>query len=171
MRSFLHALGISVALFVAAPAQAQFANRGIGLSVGYMNFNGTDGLGGTGFLGFDASLYIENGFEVVSLTKLAFPFDPVSGKRVIGLAPSLGVRYLFMEDTVRPYVGADLSYLHVFKPRASSSFIGLGPNAGVEFFVSDSISLGARAQFNVYLSLEEQVQTSLIASAGSSVYF
>lgn len=166
MRSFLPALGISVALFVGAPAQAQFDDRGIGLSVGYMNV----GSSGIGFLGFDASLYIESGFEVVSLTKLLFQRESLSGTRVVGLAPSLGVRYLFMEDTVRPYVGADLSYLHVFQPQAPS-FFGLGPNAGLEFFVSDSVSLGARAQFNVYLSLEESVRTSLIASAGSSVYF
>jgi outer membrane protein len=171
MRSLLHALGLAVALFVAAPAHAQFENRSIGLSAGYMSFNDTASLGSTAFLGFDASHYIESGFELVSLTKLAFPLDPVSGKRVIGLAPSLGIRYLFMEESIRPYVGADLSYLHVFKPQAGLGFVGVGPNAGVELFVSDSISLGARAQFNAYLSLEERVQTSLIVSGGSSVYF
>ncbi|HYO56250.1 hypothetical protein [Archangium sp.] len=171
MRSFFPALGISVALFVATPAHAQFANRSLGLSAGYMNFNNTASLHSTVFLGFDASLYIENGFEVVSLTKIAFPFDPISERRVVGLAPSLGVRYLFMEESIRPYIGADLSYLHVFKPQGDSNFFGIGPNAGVEFFVSDSISLGARAQFNTYLSLTERVQTSLILSAGSSVYF
>lgn len=171
MRSLFLALGIAAALLVATPAQAQFANRSIGLSLGYMNFNGTASLSSTGFIGFDASLYIESGFEVVSLTKLAFPMDPISGRRVIGLAPSLGIRYLFIEDTFRPYVGADLSYLHIFKPQANSSYFGLGPNAGLEYFVSDSISLGARVQFNFYLSLEERLQTSLIGSLGSSVYF
>lgn len=171
MRSFLLALGISVALFAAAPAHAQFANRSLGLSVGYMNFNNTASLNSTVFLGFDASLYIENGFEVVSLTKIGFPEDPISGQRVVGLAPSLGIRYLFLEESIRPYLGADLSYLHVFKPQGDSNFFGVGPNAGIELFVSDSISLGARAQFNAYLSLTERVQTSLIVSAGSSVYF
>ncbi|QRO00428.1 outer membrane beta-barrel protein [Archangium violaceum] len=171
MRSYLSALGIAVALFVAAPAHAQFANRSLGLSAGYMNFNGTASLNSTVFIGFDASLYIESGFEVVSLTKLAFPQDPISGKRVVGLAPSLGIRYLILEESIRPYVGADLSYLHVFKDQGESNFVGIGPNAGVEFFVTDSVSLGARAQFNAYLSLSERVQTSLILSAGTSVYF
>ncbi|HEX8437694.1 MAG TPA: hypothetical protein VF697_21480, partial [Archangium sp.] len=68
-------------------------------------------------------------------------------------------------------VGADLSYLHIFKPQGDSNFVGVGPNAGVDFFVSDSISIGARAQYNAYLSLEEAVQTSLILSAGTAVYF
>jgi outer membrane protein len=171
MRSYLHALGILAALLVAAPSYAQFANRSLGLSAGYMNFNGTASLNSTVFLGFDASLYIESGFEVVSLTKIAFPEDPISGKRVLGLAPSLGIRYLFIEESIRPYVGADLSYLHVFKDQGESNFVGIGPNAGIEFFVSDSISLGVRAQFNAYLSLSERVQTSLILSAGASVYF
>jgi outer membrane protein len=171
MRSFLYALGISVALFAAAPAHAQFANRSLGLSAGYMNFNGTASLNSTAFLGFDATLYIESGFEVVSLTKISFPKDPITGNRVVGLAPSLGIRYLFLEESIRPYVGADLSYLHVFKPQGDSNFVGVGPNAGVEFFVSDSISVGARAQYNAYVSLSEDVQTSLILSAGTAVYF
>lgn len=171
MRSLLLVLGLSAALLVAAPARAQFANRSLGLSVGYMNFNNTASLSSTVFVGFDASLYIEGGFEVVSLTKLAFPYDPISDRRVVGLAPSLGVRYLFLEESIRPYLGADLSYLHVFKPSGDSNYVGLGPNAGLEFFVTDSISLGARAQFNVYFALNERVQTSLIFSGGASVYF
>lgn len=171
MRSFLTALGLSVAFFVATPAHAQFANHSLGVSAGYMNFNNTASLNSTVFIGFDASLYIENGFEVVSLTKIAFPQDPISEHRVVGLAPSLGIRYLFLEEGIRPYIGADLSYLHVFKDQGEQNFVGLGPNAGIEFFVSDSVSLGARAQFNAYLSLTERVQTSLILSAGTAVYF
>lgn len=171
MRSFLFALGVAAALLVAAPAHAQFGNHSLGLSAGYMNFNGTASLNSSFFLGFDASLYVENGFEVVSLTKIAFPYDPISEKRVIGLAPSLGIRYLFMEESIRPYVGADLSYLHIFKDQGESDFVGLGPNAGIDFFVSDSVSLGVRAQFNAYFSLEDPVQTSLILSAGTAVYF
>jgi outer membrane protein len=171
MRSFCSALALLAALFLAAPAHAQFANRSLGLSAGYMNFNNTASLNSTVFLGFDASLYVEGGFEVVSLTKLAFPYDPISEKRVVGLAPSLGIRYLFLEEGIRPYIGADLSYLHIFKDSGEQNFFGVGPNVGLEFFVSDSISLGARAQFNAYLSLDEAVQTSLILSAGTSVYF
>jgi outer membrane protein len=42
---------------------------------------------------------------------------------------------------------------------------------GLDFFVSDSISLGVRAQYNFYLALNERVQTSLILSGGTAVYF
>ena len=171
MRSFLSVLALVAALCVAAPAHAQFANHGLGLSAGYMNFNNTASLSSTAFIGFDASLYIEAGFEVVSLTKLSFPKDPITGRRVVGFAPSVGVRYLLLEESIRPYIGADLSYLHVFKDSGESNFVGLGPNAGVEFFVSDSVSLGVRGQFNAYFSLNANVQTSLTAAATASVYF
>ena len=160
-----------MALFAATSAHAQFANRSLGLSAGYMSFNNTASLNSTVFLGFDASLYIENGFEVVSLTKIASPDGSHQRAAGGGPGPLVGIRYLFMEESFRPYLGADLSYLHIFKPQGDSDFFGVGPNAGLEFFVSDSISLGARAQFNVYLSLRERVQTSVILSAGSSVYF
>ena len=171
MRSFLAALVLLAALCVATPAHAQFANHSLGLSAGYINFNNTASLSSSAFVGLDASLYIEGGFEVVSLTKLSFPEDPITGLRVVGIAPSLGVRYLFLEESVRPYIGADLSYLHVFKDVGTSNFFGVGPNAGLDLFVSDSISVGARAQFNAYLALNERVQTSLILSVGTAVYF
>ena len=171
MRSFLSTLGLLAALLLATPSHAQFANHSLGLELGYLNFNNTESLGSTFFLGLDASLYIENGFEVVSLTKLMFPQDPIAGTRVLGLAPSLGVRYLFLEEAFRPYVGADLSYLHLFRDAGDSNFVGLGPNVGLEYFVSDSISIGARAQFNFYFSLNEATQTTLMLSACASVYF
>ncbi len=160
-----------MALLGAAPAHAQFDNRGLGLSLGYMSFNRTAGLDSGFFVGLDASLYIESGFELVSLTKVSFPLDPTTDKRVIGLAPSVGLRYLFLEESIRPYLGADISYLLVFKADTTPQYVGLGPNLGVDFFVSDSVSLGVRGQYNFYIALNEETQSSLILSAGAAAYF
>lgn len=171
MRQLLCLLGFAAALLGAAPAHAQFANRSLGLSGGFISFNRTAGLDSGAFVGLDASLYIESGFELVSLTKIAFPQDPATNKRVIGLAPSLGMRYLFAEESLRPYVGADLSYLLVFKESTTPQYVGLGPNLGVELFLTESVSLGARAQYNFYLALNEETQTSLILGGGLSAYF
>jgi|SRR5215217_599522 len=168
MRTLLCTLTITLALLGAAPAHAQFANRSLGLSLGYMDFNRTKGLDDAFFVGIDASLYIENGFEVVSLSKIAFP--KANDKRVVALAPSLGLRYLLLEESIRPYVGSDISYLVVFKD-STSNFVGIGPNVGVDFFTSDSVSLGVRAQYNFYIALNEKTQTSLTLSAGISAYF
>lgn len=171
MRTLLCALGLAVALLGAAPAHAQFANRSLGLSLGYMDFNRTAGLEGGFFLGFDASLYIESGFDLVSLTKLTFPKDPATGKRIVGLAPSVGIRYLFLEEQFRPYAGTDLSYLFVFRANNTGQYVGLGPNVGFDFFVADTVSLGLRAQYNFYIALNEETQTSLTLSAGAAAYF
>jgi outer membrane protein len=172
MRTLLCTFGFALTLLGAAPAHAQFANRSLGLSLGYMGFNRTNGLDDTFFLGIDASLYIESGFEVVSLSKIAFPKDTTDAeeRRVVGLAPSLGLRYLFSEESIRPYVGSDISYLIVFK-ESISNFVGIGPNVGIDFFVSDSVSLGLRGQYNFYLALNEKTQTSLTLSAGAAAYF
>lgn len=184
MRSFLTTLGLLAALLLATPSHAQFANHSLGLELGYLNFNNTESLGSTFFLGLDASFYIENGFEVVSLNKLMFPYDPITQTHVLGFAPSVGVRYLFLEEAFRPYVGVDLSYLHVFRgggdstdttdsttSATDSNYVGLGPNLGFEYFVADSISLGVRGQFNFYFSLNEAVQTTVMVSGLASVYF
>ncbi|AEI65905.1 outer membrane beta-barrel protein [Corallococcus macrosporus] len=172
MRTLLCTLGFTLALLAAGPAHAQFANRSLGLSLGYMDFNDTRGLDNSMFVGIDASLYIENGFEVVSLSKITFPRDTTDGneRRVVGLAPSIGIRYLLMEESIRPYVGSDLSYLIVFKNNVSN-FVGIGPNVGIDYFVSDSVSLGARAQYNFYIALNDETQRTLTVSLGAAAYF
>lgn len=171
MRTLFCALGLFLALLWAAPAHAQFDNRSLGLSFGYMDFNRTAGLEGGFFVGFDASLYIESGFDLVSLTKLTFPKDPATGKRVIGLAPSLGLRYLFMEESFRPFVGTDISYLLIFREASTGQYVGLGPNAGFEYFVGDSVSVGLRGQYNFYIALNEKTQSSLTFGATVAAYF
>ncbi len=171
MRTLLCALGLFVALFSASPAQAQFANRSLGLSLGYMDFMNTADLEGGMFVGLDASLYIESGFDLVSLTKISFPRDPISRKRVVGLAPSIGIRYLFLEETFRPYAGSDISYLFVFREGSTGQYVGIGPNAGFDYFVADTVSLGLRAQYNFYIALNEETKNSLTVSAGAAAYF
>lgn len=170
MRTCLCVLGLLAALF-AAPAHAQYANHGLGLSAGYMRFTEDAQLEPGLFVGLEASYYLDAGFELVSLSKIALPRDPVSGDRVVGIAPSAGLRYLFAEEGVRPYAGTDVSYLMVFKPASTLQYVGIGPNVGVDLFMSDSVSVGARAQYNFYLRLNEPLQTSLTFSLGAATYF
>jgi outer membrane protein len=167
MRLFLFIL----ALLVAPSAHAQYANHSLGLSAGYMRFAEDSQLEPGLFLGLEGSYYLDAGFELVSLTKLALPRDPVTGERVVGVAPSAGLRYLFAEENVRPYLGTDLSYLMVFKRAGMQQYMGVGPNVGVDLFVGDATSLGARAQYNFYVRLNEPLQTSLTFSLGAATYF
>jgi outer membrane protein len=171
MRTLLCALGLAAALLGASPAQAQFSNRSIGLSLGYMDFKRTAGLEGGFFVGFDGSYYIENGFDLVTLTKLSFPRDPGNGRRIVAVAPSVGIRYLFMEESFRPYAGTDISYLLVFRGGTTGQYVGLGPNLGFDLFITDSVSLGLRGQYNFYIALNEKTQNSLTGSVGAAAYF
>jgi outer membrane protein len=170
MRTCLHVLSLLAAVLAPA-AHAQFANHSLGLSAGYMRFTEQAQLEPGLFLGLEGSYYLDAGFELVSLSKLALPRDPVSGDRMVGVAPSVGVRYLFSEEEVRPYAGTDLSYLMVFGPARTLHHMGFGPNVGLDLFVSDTLSVGARAQYNFYVRLNQPLQTSLTFSLGAATSF
>ena len=170
MRSCLCVLGL-MAFLLSSSAHAQYANSSLGLSAGYMRFTEDAQLEPGLFLGLEASHYLDAGFELVSLSKIALPRDPVSGDRVVGIAPSTGLRYLFAEEGVRPYAGTDVSYLMVFRPSSTLQYVGIGPNVGVDLFLGSATSVGARAQYNFYVRLNDPLQTSLTFSLGAATYF
>src|ERR1700733_7838209 len=99
MRQTLIVAGL-FALLVATEAQAQFQNKSIGVSVGFVDLL----------------------FEIDGIiAHTSAPTDP----NIWGLnVTPIGVRYLFLEDTFRPYLGLDASYLHFFASDASTQVIG-----------------------------------------------
>src|SRR5579863_7592175 len=140
------------ALLASGSAWAQFANKSIGVQAGFLSLNGVAGneLDYGLPVGLNGSLYIENGFEVVAAVGVIVVHDKISNQNILALdGPSIGVRYLFSEESVRPYVGLDLSYLQLFgtAEQPNTAFAGLGPNGGVDIFVTDSVSIGVRARF------------------------
>lgn len=161
-----------ILLLGCSAARAQYANHSVGLSVGVMNFLfERQGLNRGPFVGLEGSIYIENGWDVVSLSKIVIPYDSIAGKFAVGLAPSIGVRYLFSEERIRPYAGADLSWLFLFRDSGTASLFGVGPNLGIDFFVSDSVSLGLRIQYVLYFQLNGPFRDSLDGSLGVAAYF
>lgn len=173
MRASLATLLLAVATLCtlwAPEAHAQFANRSIGLSAGYLSLTPDAGIDQGIPISFDASLYIEGGFDFVASVPLMILREP-GGRQVIGMAPSTGIRYLFSEETVRPYIEADLSYLHVFRPEGTTNFVGLGPSAGIDVFVGSSVSVGVRGVYTFYLALNTPVTSSFGALAGVKTYF
>lgn len=171
MRAFFVLLLLVVGVLFAPAAQAQFANRSIGLSAGYLSLTPDAGIDQGIPLSFDASLYIEGGFDFVASVPLMILREPGTGRQVIGMAPSTGIRYLFSEESVRPYVEADLSYLHVFRPEGTTNFVGIGPSAGIDVFVGDTVSVGLRGVYTFYLALNTPVTSSFGALAGLKTYF
>lgn len=175
MRSILSAAAMFAALVVAGPAQAQYGNTGLSLSVGYFGVSEarTYAVDYGIPIGLEGTRYIEGGFETYLRGQAMLLREKVTGSFLIGLAPSLGIRYLFSEEFVRPYVGVDISYFHVFggPSQLVVNRVGPGANVGIEFFVTDTVTLGARAQGALYVTLNEAPFWSFGGNVVAATYF
>ena len=182
----------AVAVLAAAEGRAQsFGNKSLGLGLGFLGLNGGDrepvkwAFAAT----LEGELYIDSGFQAY----LRIPFmlahqdccvaDSTlrNGEGlVIGTGGQLGVRYMFLEEAIRPYVGLHLSGLYFAREGetyADGSAVtgnfqfGPGVCAGIDFFVAESISLGARAFFDLYIVLNAPVRFAGGGNLVVSTYF
>ena len=167
MRSALFTI-VALSTCLAAPsARAQYANTSVSLGTGGLKLDGILPTVGWGLpVAIQATRYIENHFEAVAQIGILVAHDSVSDQNALVLdGPSLGVRYLFSEERLRPYLGLDLVYLRAFGlPTADLSptdanthlgFIGLGASAGADYFLNDQISVGVRGRANGYVTLNQ----------------
>jgi outer membrane protein len=164
--------GLALALLGATPAQAQFANRSLGASLGYTAFT----VDSSSFdwalpLMLQGTLYIENGFELVIHAPLMVMTEKISKQPVLGAGGTFGVRYLLSEESLRPFVGAELVFFHLFRETGSANFFGAGGNVGLAYFVTDTVSLEARVFGDAYFSLTLPVSSGLGAQAGVAAHF
>lgn len=168
MRKLLFAVPAMVTMW-AVPAQAQFGNTGLGLGVGYLKMTTSIDWGVP--VSLEGSRYLENGFETYARVGMMILTEPVLKKQVLGATPSIGIRYLFSEESVRPYIGADIAYIHIFFEGGAYQRVGPGLNLGVDMFVSESIALGVRGTAAMYISLNQSPEFSFGALAVASTYF
>lgn len=163
-------LVFAAAALAPSQADAQFANRSVSLSIGYMHLNEAVGLESGFPLGLHYSGYIESGFEWTAGVQGMILRDATT-RQVVAVSGGPGLRYLFLEEGLRPYVGAELTYLHIFGYEFATQFVGLGPYVGVDYFVTDTFSIGLRGQYNIYVMLNQRTQTALGANAVFSAWF
>ncbi len=174
LRATLVAAAFAVGTVAASDAQAQFANHSIGFELGGMWIPNPDAqnVGSGGMLGLNSTLYIEAGFELYFriLVGIHHVPKPSPGTDVFGLAPAVGIRYLFSEDYIRPYLGVLLEYdsffMDEYEPR-----ITVAPMGGLEFFVSDNFSIGIQAEYHLLLWLNESPEHSVVGLAKAGWYF
>lgn len=176
MRSFLLALGAAATLLVSTPAFAQFANRAIGATAGYLKLNEENGLDWGIPVGIFWDTYLDAGFEFTVRANAMFLQEPVTFKTVVGVAPQVGIRYLLLQEHFRPYVGLDLSVLGIiYNPEQTSQlakvYFGPGPNVGFEYFVSDEWSIGLRGQYNLYYWFNSPLQSSFGATLEVAAHY
>jgi len=175
MRSFLLALGLSSAILITSPAFAQYANRSIGASVGLLKLNQQGGLDYGLPLGLLYTNFLTDlNLDVTLRAQLMLLRDPVLNRYIIGATPSVGVRYLFSQESIRPYIGLDVTYLHIFYDTNNASvanLVGASPNAGVDFFLNGSFSVGLHVQFTLYPMLNDQWQSSFGGTVDVATYY
>lgn len=159
-----------MAVLVADEAWAQFGNRSLGVSGGYLSIVDPTIEWGVP-LQLESSIFLEEGWESTFRVPLMILQDKVLNRQVVATGGNVGLRYLFTQETVRLYAGAELAFLYIFRDNGQTTFVGLAPNAGVDFFVSDSFSLGARGTLNVYLALNEPVRLAPSVLGVISTYF
>jgi outer membrane protein len=170
MRRNARWLWLLVAICGAFPAQAQFANRSLGLSLGYAQLQTDQPFEWAIPLSLEGSLYVESGWDVTIRMPVSLITERVLRQQVIAAGTNLGIRYLFSEEAVRPYIGVELATLFIFASDFKW-FVGPGAQAGIDFFVSDSVSIGARAFFNLFVKLNEPPMSSMGGQGVVATYF
>ena len=182
MRKTLGGLLAVVGMLVATEAHAQFANRSLGGGLGFVKLLGGSSLGGATGVDFavpltlEGSLYIENGFDIyahvpIMLVSVTSGAATASGAGLVfGTGGHLGVRYLFLEETVRPYVGLEIAAF-VLITKTTVVFAGPGVVAGIDYFVADTVSIGARGFFDLFIELNVPIRPAFGGGASVAVYF
>jgi outer membrane protein len=183
MRFFVRVLLASSLLLSCAAHATSFANRGLGLGIGYMRIFADDPRIPQWAvpLWLEGSYYAESGFDVylrvpIALAQVNVGAPTQSGMGlVVALGGQFGVRYLFLEESIRPFVSLHLSGLYVLRPTNETIMTGdnllLGPGlgAGVEFFLSESISLQARGFFDWFIGINCNSSNCQRFSVGGTV--
>ncbi|MFT3707191.1 MAG: hypothetical protein QM817_05925 [Archangium sp.] len=165
-------------------ATASFANRNLGLGVsGFAVFGDTTAMAidwGVPIT-LEGGLYLESGFELYLKIPLLFArqkFGVTADNGpgiVIASGGQFGARYLFLEESIRPWVGIHLSGIYFVRDAAAvqlpNFFIGPGTAVGVDFFVSDSISLGVKGYFDMFVTLNKNPTFAAGGGAYATTYF
>jgi outer membrane protein len=192
MRKALLGLAFIGGLLSTSAAHAQFANKSVGISPGFFGLFGPATANACPVcaeinwmipLTLDASIYTENGFDIYAHAPVAVTsiksVDSTGALNpnyiTFGWGLQIGARYLFSEETIRPWVGLQLSGLFVVRdPNPVMFYAGPGAAVGVDFFVSDTFSLGPRAFFDFFLTFYDGKVYTRFMSGGAvnlSVYF
>jgi outer membrane protein len=172
MNRLLFLLAASGALLVSGEARAQLANHSVRFSIGYLDLKNTGSSMDWGVpIGLGYTGYIASHWEWSMDAQMMILTEPIANRQVIGAAGGPGLRYVFMEEQLRPYIGVDLDYLHIFDLPGTSNWVGMGPRVGFDYFVTDSLSLGLAGQSNLYWMLNAPLQTSVALNGSLSAWF
>jgi hypothetical protein len=161
-------------LLFAAVAHAQYAPSSLGLGP-----QATAVIGDTPMVGVDLEYarYLESGFVFfadvpILIASTAVGADtPTGSGRVFATGGRLGVRYLFTEGMVRPWVALQLAGLVLVTKPEVTWYAGAGTSVGLDWILSESFALGARLVYDVFVDLNRPWRQQLGGSINVSVLF
>lgn len=177
MRKALCGLALLGCVLSAPEAHAQFANRSLGISPGFHGLFAPD-VSWMIPATLTGSIYAESGFDI--FIHIPVGFAGLKGRvpdpyLTLGWGGQVGARYLFLEESVRPWVGIQASVMFVLQdPDPLIFYGGLGASVGIDFFATDTFSIGPRAFFDGFLGVREGRATWRAQLGGNlnlSVYF
>ena len=162
MRKTRFGLVLVVALFGGMEARAQFANKRLGFELGGFSFNDAEITAGVAAQ-LEGNIYIENGIDVGIRIPAVLLLTRVSNKQEFGTGGQIYFRYLFSEESVRPYAGLAIDVLVVLRGQIAGDTSGnqqvfWGPQAfgGLDYFVVDTVSIGARGFFTAHIAINNR---------------
>lgn len=169
-RRRLALLGL-MAFLAAGQASAQFANRSLGFTGGYMSL--TEPVLNRGIpLGVLATFYMDDGWELTFRAHGLIITLQTSGTQTFAFDGGAGVRKLFLQESFRPYVGAELSYLQVFLPGGGViNYAAAAPAVGFDYMIGSQLSVGPRGQFNVYWMLNRSLAFAWAVTLEVAAYY
>ena len=182
MRKTTGGLLAMLGMLATSEAHAQFANRSLGAGLGFIKLLGDSSApGATGVdfavpLTLEGSMYLENGFDLYLHVPLLLlqvssgAFTASGAGLVMGTGGHAGVRFLFSEETLRPYVGIELAGFYLFT-KQPIWFIGPGVVLGLEYFVADTVAIGARGFFDLFIELNFSPRPSFGGGLSVAFYF
>jgi outer membrane protein len=160
MRKTRFGLVLMLATLAGQEARAQFANRRMGFELGGFTFNDREVVAGLG-VHLEGSFYVENGFDLGARVGANLLLTRLSNVQLFGADGQLYFRYLFSEESLRPYAGAAIDVLGVVRgsdptdPSSGNQQVFFGPQAfvGIDYFPTEQISIGARGFFTVFFAV------------------
>lgn len=177
-RALALALALTAALWSPrADAAASYANFSLGVGAGFTRLQWDQPIAWAIPFTLEAGYYIDNGFELYLRTPFAvgyattgipLPGGQVGPGPVIGFGGTFGVRYLFSQEDLRPWAGLHFSGIGFLYPNSPPIMVGPGLNVGLEYFVSESIAIGARAFFDFLMQVNGVFQ--IAPSFGGAIY-
>jgi outer membrane protein len=173
-REMLRSTLIFAVLLIPAAAHAQYSNHSMGLAPQVTTFAGSGSV--MWGLSLEFSNYLEGGFGVFArvpalIAEVPVGADTPTGQgRVFATGGSAGVRYLFVEGFLQPWIGLQLTGL-VLMTQPVSWFLGTGATVGLDWVLTESISVGARGIYDVFIQLNGPWRHQLGGSLAVSVLF